>query len=230
MKHGLWQPPTGMAPEIVHTFVNTHDGPPLALIDQQAALGKQVLVTVEPWGEPRDTSWALRWAKALRGRQGPPVLIRWAHEFNGNWYPWSGDPAGFVTAFRVIGMVLAPQCEMVWCPNIAYPGSAELKPFWPGSDAVDVIGIDGYDWHGTVPFDVLFAPTVKLCRELSTTLPLMVCETATIPGKARKKWIQKMNLSAPSCFEAVVWFNETKERDWRLTDKELAAFFGKGGP
>src|SRR5581483_726299 len=35
-------------------------------------------------------SYLTGWAQQLAAYRGP-VLIRWAHEMNGTWYPWSGD-------------------------------------------------------------------------------------------------------------------------------------------
>lgn len=69
---------------------------------------------------------------------GAPVMVRFAHEMNGSWYPWAQKPGEYVRAFReVAGAVrAAPASVTVWSPNDGggYPfsgGSYEAQPGTP---------------------------------------------------------------------------------------------------
>jgi len=104
---------------------------------------------------------------------GKPVLMRFGHEMNGDWYPWGGtrnggatpdkygDPARadgpelFVDAFRYIHNIFkqanATNVLWVWCPNVLMEGKLgeawnEIGNYYPGDDYVDWLCVDGYNW------------------------------------------------------------------------------------
>jgi hypothetical protein len=95
------------------------------------------------------------------------VFIRFAHEFNGTWYPWSVTAAtapDFVTAwqrFRALQRQWFPAAQLVFSPNSETPAGTGLdwRQAFPGRDAVDVVSVsyfNAYPWVGTVPdFDAL---------------------------------------------------------------------------
>jgi beta-mannanase len=65
-------------------------------------------------------------------------MLRFAHEMNGNWYPWSegvnGNAAGqyvpayrrVVTLFRSVGVT---NVTWVWSPKVASPPAHGESPF-----------------------------------------------------------------------------------------------------
>ena len=70
-----------------------------------------------------------------------PVVVRFAHEMNGSWYPWGQQPAAYVEAFRrVAGAVHtgAPGSAVMWAPN--YGGG---YPFTGGTHAAGLFALDG---------------------------------------------------------------------------------------
>ncbi|SEG56100.1 Glycosyl hydrolase family 26 [Actinacidiphila yanglinensis] len=92
----------------------------------------------------------------VRAGMGNAVL-RFGHEFNGNWYPWSpaNDPNGvaagetdFAAAFRqfatTVRAVPGAHFTLVWNP---VPGQSgiDLTRCYPGDAYVDLVGIDIYD-------------------------------------------------------------------------------------
>jgi hypothetical protein len=110
------------------------------------------------------------WAKAASGdldgrfraslttirdaRQGRgTTYIRFAHEFNGDWY-WPVTPsnvADFKKAwvrFAALKEEIFPEAKLVWCPNDGTTGTLKLdvRDAYPGSDFVDVIAVDSYNW------------------------------------------------------------------------------------
>jgi Glycosyl hydrolase family 26 len=57
---------------------------------------------------------------ASYNREGVPIFLRFAHEMNGSWYPWSQQPAAYISAFRKVAAVIhrsAPATALVWAPN-----------------------------------------------------------------------------------------------------------------
>jgi len=90
------------------------------------------------------------------------AVIRLGHEMNGPWYPWSsvGNEEAYQNAFRHVRMVLAtvsPDFKFEW--NVISSGFADRGPAaFPGSDVVDIIGLDIYNkstgGKNPAPFEV----------------------------------------------------------------------------
>lgn len=117
--------------------------------DQIRADGHIMLLTLEPMnGLAAVTDEAVAvLAEDLAGfnADGVPVVVRFAHEMNGSWYPWSQQPAAYVEAYtRVANAVhaTAPGSAMMWAPNYGggYPfagGQFEAKPGTADFDLLD---------------------------------------------------------------------------------------------
>lgn len=92
-----------------------------------------------------------------------PVIVRLAHEFNGDWnsygyeQPTPGEsPEEFIAGWKyVVDFFRAQNVSNVlwaWTPNswdrqVGDPGnihSTDPVPYYPGDDYVDIIGLDGY--------------------------------------------------------------------------------------
>lgn len=57
---------------------------------------------------------------------GVPVMLRFGHEMNGNWYPWGQQPTAYVRAYVALAQRVRKRTRntfFVWAPNIAtnYP-------------------------------------------------------------------------------------------------------------
>ena len=163
-------PQQPMRPDLLEYFVNwTEDFRPQAVI---AAYRQDTIpvITWEPWaGLEHGTSqpdyalariiagdydqYIARFATAVRNQKWP-VALRFGHEMNGDWYPWSerksGNHAGeYVRAWRHVHDIFtnlhADNAIWVWSPNIVRPvPSVQLKPLYPGDDYVDWVGMVGY--------------------------------------------------------------------------------------
>lgn len=184
------------------------------------------------------------WANGLAA-YGGPVLVRFAHEMNGTWYPWAATVNGnttddYLAAWRHVrdrfAAAGATNVRWVWSPNVEYDGSTPLTDLYPGDDLVDWVGIDGYNWGTTQSWsswqslDDVFGPTYDAVRRL-TKRPIIIAETASgEQGGDKASWIEDAFLRAlPDRFpavRAVVWFDENKETDWRFasSDSSAAAF------
>jgi len=164
----------------------------------------------------------------LRAYPGP-VVVRWGHEMNGHWSPWSAQyaayqpglagctsPSEWVAAWRYIvarerALAGPSNVHWFWCaanvdshmPNhgpVVYP----MEQYWPGSQWVDVVGVDGYNnnapWQS---FDAVFGPVYdRISTFAGTTMPWWIGETGCVeptPGEIRggiavnkAAWIEQM--------------------------------------
>jgi hypothetical protein len=106
------------------------------------------------------TEWLTRW-----NDEGLPVIVRYAHEMNGDWYPWGQRPAAYVRSFREVAAAVraAPASEVMWAPNegTGYPfGTTDetapstdpYAPYYPGDEHVDWVGLTIYHFGDTPPW------------------------------------------------------------------------------
>ena len=123
-----------------------------ALVDflnQAAQLQVVALVTLEPHdgleAVTDDAIDELATIVAAANAAGAPVMIRFAHEMNGSWYPWSQQPTPYIETFRRVADAIhtaAPATPMLWAPNYGggYPfqgGPYETTLGEPGFELLD---------------------------------------------------------------------------------------------
>jgi hypothetical protein len=246
----------GSAPGVVTQFSDWHfDFPPCAHI---AAIGSVPLVVWEPWYAGQMDSITLRditsgaWDSYIAkwGKQaadyGKPVMVRWGHEMNGNWYPWSGprngnDPALYIAAYhRVHDLVRkagARNVVWVWSPNCnSVPDTPEnaAERYYPGDRYVDWIAIDGYNWGTSKEttrwqsFDEIFGQALADAARYAPKKPIMIGEIAsTSLGGDKVAWVSDFLKAFKEKYPNLrgwVWFNSNKETDWSFeNDAETLA-------
>ena len=112
----------------------------------------------ETWAAAASGAYDARWAQQLQqiklawaNRTASNMFIRFAHEFNGNWYPWRVTPSD-ITNFKVAWARYAtlrnqyfPGAQMVWCPNAGSSYAYDIRTLYPGNEYVDVISVDKYN-------------------------------------------------------------------------------------
>lgn len=158
---------------------------------------------------------------------GQPVMIRFAHEMNGRWYPWGtaftapgvrhngNTPADYVALWRHVWGLFksagATNAWWVWSPNIFYVNAnnsleqqqADYAALYPGDECVDWVGIDGYNdgvkatWKR---FPDLFDGPYAAIAKL-TPKPLMIAEF----GCSEK--------GAPPGTSKAAWVTQTYRKD-----------------
>ncbi len=122
------------------------------------AIGAMIDNSGETWGAAASGAYDSRWAQQLQrlktawgSRPAGNMYIRFAHEFNGNWYPWSvsnGDVGNFKTAwarFANLRNQYFPGAQIVWCPNAGSSWAYDIRTLYPGNAYVDVVGVDKYN-------------------------------------------------------------------------------------
>lgn len=246
----------GESPSSILFYKDFLQDPPLAEMNAARARGAVPLVTWEPWawgGGVSQPAYALdritagdfdariqQWGRALAA-WGSPVQLRFAHEMNGDWYPWAegvngNQPGDYVLAWRHVHDVLAAtgasNVSWVWSPNVPYWGSTDLAGLFPGSGYVDIVGLDGYNWGTsaswsgwTSPRD-LFAPGIARLRALAPGRPILIAETASSEaGGSKAVWNTDLvsYLAAQPDVMGFVWFHLQKEVDWRINSSDASA-------
>lgn len=211
---------------------------------------KTLQVTWEPWlySNPKAVNlsdvangkydaYLDSWASAAKSF-GAEVWIRWAHEFNGNWYPWAigennKDARIYVRAFQRahdrFTRAGAFNVRWIWCANaISVPDAEWNDPAraYPGDAYVDMVSIDGYNFGTATPGsrwqsfrEIYERPYAELSRRFPNK-PIMIGEIgcATVGGD-KVEWIRDMDrqLRGPfKRFQGLVWFEAAKEADWRM--------------
>jgi hypothetical protein len=92
------------------------------VVAQIAQVQGALVVTPMPWSNPDSISAADIAAFAAKVHEyittrDVPVFVRFAHEMNGSWYPYGGQPVRYTNAFtRVANAIhaLGPRAAMVW--------------------------------------------------------------------------------------------------------------------
>lgn len=159
---------------------------------------------------------------------GEPVYLRFGHEMNSDWYPWSvmangGSPQAFIDAYRRLHERFqtagATNVRWVWCPNVVYRDRPELiAASYPGDDVVDVIAVDGYNRGGSSPQDV-FAQTFDILNGISEAKPLWINETGCTPADNKATWISELFAYLETTrVDCLLWFELQTDitPDWRL--------------
>lgn len=229
-------------------------------IDRVADRGMLPLISWEPWDYRKESPIvALRgdqpayrlstiidgdydryirsWAEGVKGL-GYTIALRFAHEMNGNWYPWGvftngNDPRQYVEAWRhvhdIFTSVGATNVIWVWSPNIIWNTYTHLSQLYPGDSYVDWIGLSGY--YGTPgmlsyqSFNQVFDRTITDLRTF-TDKPVVITETgATDVSGLMARWITQMFRELPAHPEiiGIIWFEAFNVIDWKVADDPRAA-------
>jgi Glycosyl hydrolase family 26 len=232
--------------KILHWFTNWDTPFEGTLVERILELERIPLITWQATNKPlpdisagRYDSYLRTWAKGVGDVQGE-VYIRLFPEMNGNWTSWNGNPEQLVAAWQHIVTLFrqegATNARWVWSPNAKdEPATANnrMENYYPGEGYVDVLALDGYNWGTTrtytawKTFEDIFETPYARVTALGKQ-PVWLAEIAsTEHGGDKATWINEMlNSTAFPRINAVVWFNENKETDWRIesSQQSLLAF------
>ena len=112
-----------------------------------------------------DYDWYIkRFARQVNAYHGR-VLIRFAHEFDGDWFPWAvvgrnrlpgNSPDTFKKAWTRIWNIfrgegknrgLARNARFIWSP-LGCDCNQRMNSLWPGGRYVDYLGLTAFNWAG----------------------------------------------------------------------------------
>lgn len=257
----------GVTPASVMWFDSWATGNAFNVSEAKALWSQGIMTdfTWEPWNTGLGVSDANqihlqdiisgRWDSYIRARGaefasvGAPIMVRWGHEFNGNWYPWgivnnNSNPALYVSAYKHVHDLVvaagATNVQWVWCfNNSPSPDASFNNPAqsYPGDGYVDWVGIDGYNWglgpswdpsgnHWT-SFDSMFASAYNQARAIAPKRPVMIGEVGSSEdGGNKAQWINDMSTALNSGrypdLKMVVYFDQDKEELWSGTSSAAA--------
>ncbi|MDF2725200.1 MAG: copper amine oxidase [Paenibacillus sp.] len=133
----------------------------------------------------QDDAYLHQWAREAKA-QGIPIFVRFAGEMNGDWTPWTVEPAKYIEKFRIVAEVMhreAPNVAMVWSPGDV--PRYNMDNFYPGDEYVDWVGVSLYTEpysHGNPEESMLASTPIEKLEELyalyADRKPLMLSETA----------------------------------------------------
>lgn len=178
-----------------------------------------------------------------------PVLLRFAQEMNGNWFPWSGSKNGnnteiYQKAYRYVYELFS---EME-CNNVEFVFSVSFKDipnkewnrfekYYPGDEYVDWIGIDMINWgnirkiYTNNPSGIINSVYERIIKKYPKK-PILISEAA-FPSQNvdKKKWIKEFFDSLKTKYTAIkafVWYDIDKGADFSISkDKNLFDYFKK---
>ncbi|MDD5017078.1 MAG: glycosyl hydrolase [Eubacteriales bacterium] len=143
----------GFTPASYVTFVNfplnQEDTDTLnGFIEEIAPTGGIAVITLEPMegldavNEKDCQDFADLCAKYEN--QGLGIMVRFAHEMNGSWYPWGQKPTLYKEKFRLLAQYIHESTQntaMLWAPNTGggYPFSGGQYEAKPGSSEYSVL-------------------------------------------------------------------------------------------
>ncbi|MGW0158109.1 glycoside hydrolase family 26 protein [Mycobacterium sp. NPDC003323] len=242
----------GRNPQYVLWYEDFASPPPLDELAAADRIGAVPVITWEPWttsDRGNDTWQSLctgafdeyihEWVAELQNWQRP-ICLRFAHEFNGDWYPWTPDggtpPDAHAASWRRIhGMFTAggaTNVRWMWCPDAGLSRDTTLKTWYPGDEFVDIIGVDGFNW-GTSrtatrwrsPAEI-FDAVLAQAEDIADGRPVVIAEVACAEeGGSKADWITAFVRYLRECttVSGFVWFDHDKETDWRITSTPRAA-------
>jgi hypothetical protein len=233
-QYPAWRAALGPA-EARMTFQSWSAGTdPVALLRADRRRGTMPVITWEPWRPPplgtadqgaaqpryanariaagRFDALLRRWARAIRRHPGP-VAIRFAHEMQGSWYPWSIDPAAYRAAWRHVRRVVraagARNTVWIWSPNANVDHTdaralADMEPYWPGARYVDAVGITALTFDGRARPAAFLARLRAVSRRFGK--PGLLTEV-NVEFRAREAWLRELDagLRADPAVRGVIW-------------------------
>jgi len=165
---------------------------------------------------------------------GHPVILSFGHEMNGDWYPWGvghATPAQFIAAWRHVVQVFRSQgadnVTWAWTVNAVDAASPPLRQWWPGSEWVNWVGVDGYFYFSSDTFSSVFGQALAEIRTF-TGDPALIGETAAGPGPDASSQVAALFAGAAANHLAgLVWYDEAQHNppyhlDWHLADDPAA--------
>jgi len=165
---------------------------------------------------------------------GKTVIIRFAHEMDGTWFPWgigrfTNKESNFKAAWKHIHKIFkeagATNAKFAWTPIVC----CDIKPvdIYPGDNFVDYIGFSGFNWGAPKWRTMKQVVDSKFAalKGFAKTKPILIAEIASSPdGGNEASWVTQgydyLYKTYPR-LKLVIYFNVdskalAKQEDWRL--------------
>jgi len=179
------------------------------------------------------------------------LIIRFMHEFEGDWYAWSisqnnHDPQQYIAAYRLVvdrfRALGVTKVKWMWCVNSDYAPYTWynwIVPAYPGDNYVDIIGTDIYNNHYPVnspywkSFRMQAAESYYYLTRYFGHKPLYICELGCRErlgwedpsSQSKGAWYERMDKELQSNFHkarALVFFNAAPDQNWLVNSSPYA--------
>jgi len=195
---------------------------------------------IDQWGAK-----LLAWVDQYPLDDQPKILLRFGHEFNGNWYAYGNSPTFFRAAWQHIhdrfeSTGVNQHVEWVWSANnVSVDDHDNITVYYPGADYVDWTSIDGYNfgsnyaWTNWESFEDTFSDSYLVLVNNYPEKPILIgemgsAEETDLPNarwgqfgdnadanENKSYWIADMLVELETKFPAV------RAVTWFNTNKEL---------
>ena len=225
---------TGTNPNLVLYYSNWREPFRYGFAKTAAAHGTALLVQIQPWSTPLAMIAAGHYDRYLRAyaqevqQFHQSVVIGFAHEMNGHWYPWGyghESAVAFVAAWRHIVTLFrsagATNVIWLWTVSSGVPPRRQLRDYWPGARYVTWVGIDGYYQSRGQTFSKVFGHAIHQVRRL-TKDPILLSETAIGPAAGQARMMPNLFAGIQrNHLLGIVWFDVVQHgglanQTWRL--------------
>lgn len=138
--------------------------------------------------------WAQRlkdWVAQYPIEEQPTILLRFGHEFNGNWYSYGNSPFFYKSAWQYIHDKFETTganqyIEWVWSANnVNVDDYDDVTHYYPGSEYVDWTSIDGYNfgsnytWTSWEAFSDVYSDSYLTLVNYYPEKPILIAEIGT---------------------------------------------------
>jgi len=130
----------------------------------------------------------LAWVDQYPLEEKPKLLLRFGHEFNGNWYSYGNSPVFFKAAWQHIhdrfeSAGINQYVEWVWSANnVSVDDHDNITVYYPGENYVDWTSLDGYNfgsnyaWTDWESFEDTFADSYLVLVNNYPEKPILIAE------------------------------------------------------
>ena len=188
-------------------FYQLHKGGDFASYTGPMDMAVGAIGANESWAHAATGAYNARWTtsleklKGLRASATGTTYIRFAHEMNGDWYPWKvtasnyRDFLGAWKQYRALQRKIFPEAKLVFSVNRESVGTGmDWTKFFPGKQYVDVLSVDYYNQNPAVMTAARWASSIQekdqwggpkgLAQHLAFAskvgLPLAISEWSTV--------------------------------------------------
>lgn len=241
--------------DVINLYSDWTSGFPTQQVRAIAATGATPAITWEPWdhvlGPTQDmfplTSIATgtfdgyirQWAEAA-AKWNAPIYLRFAHEMNGDWYPWcvglnDNSTQTYIAAYSHVHAIFqaagATNASWIWSPNVIWRAGTDPSSSYPGPAEVDYIGIDGYNAGTAIPGGSwapplqIFGPTLSRVSSFAPDKPVIITETGSgEAGGNKAAWIADLlsYLESTPSVVGIIWSEYTGRADWPIETSAAA--------
>jgi glycosyl hydrolase family 26 len=216
----LFEQQTKIYPAITAKYFDWGTPFPSAGVLEDHSAGTTTLIVLEPrtqnmgkLASGKYDSYLKKWATAEKAL-GLPIILSFAPEANGDWYPWGKghvSAALYKRLFQHVHNVLlkngAKHITWLWQVDRSSKATEALSSIWPGRAYVNEIGLDGQLASKTATFSSVFGATYSQIRKF-TSVPILLSEVGVKKSRNRPKQVTALFKSAHKApLSALVFFD-----------------------